>query len=957
MLLRSTPFTFLRAFVRFGTIPLCALALVAGTLPDVNAQQPNSPSVVLTDGQNRYALDPVLQVLHDPTNGLTFDDIRSPEYAKQFIDADSQADSFGLNGGTVWARFRVRNDSTRKDWLLKIQDQRLAYIDLYRPNADGSYRVKSTGSYLPFDTREIANHSMSFRLDTNPQSEQTLYLRTNSSLPVALALEILAPEKLEAAVRSELLTWGLFYGAMLIIAGYNLILFFSLHDPAYLFLSMVILGFAASKAANDGMGHAYLWPQFSNRWTIEYSMLFTMLAAGLFTTTFLELKQRAPKIHRGFYLLTAALLLTLLLVPFVNTIPIVLVLLGIELALILSASGYAWRKGYRPARLFLLAWFFPLVATFTFILYHFGRLPFGFFSSELVLVFLAMLALLWSLALAGRIRLIQTQAQTTEKTLASTENRYRSLFQDSNDAVFIATRTGEILDLNPAGLKLFGYTRAALGALRTPDLFRTPAEYAQWQRLLEQDGFVAEHEALMRTRDGTTLTIVISSTRWQDEQKLMAGYQGILRDVTERRRTQQELDTYRLHLEEMVAARTAQARAELAERERAETALERRVQELSALNEISKTMSTVTNLVPALRAVAASIAQLFKVQAVAICEIFPAQQTAQLLVTMPECETLNPALASAALSQTIHVPSALLHASAPLVLHAEQDKQQIETLRGFLPPLPHATFILAPLYVGGTLNSLLFLASERGEVFAQTENLNLLETIGATIATAIENVRLFEQAPRAAVVFERQRLARELHDSVTQLLYSIVLLAGSWSIEAEKNNSNGLDVRASFNELAELGRQALSEMRLLLYQLQSPALAQLGLSGALKQRLKAVEERVGIQTAFYGSGDVDALPLQLQAELYLIAQEALNNALRHAHATAIQVLLTRQNDQFKLVVQDNGAGFDPQTVSEGMGLRNMFTRAQSIGAEIEFYSGQGDGTRVQLLMPLRVEED
>jgi PAS domain S-box-containing protein len=742
---------------------------------------------------------------------------------------------------------------------------------------------------------------------------------------------------------------------MLIIAGYNLILFFSLHDLAYLFLSIVILGFAASKAANDGMGHAYVWPQFSNRWTIESSILVTMLAAGLFTTSFLELRHRAPKLHRTFLLLGGVLVLALLLVPFVNTIPIVLVLLGVELVLILSASGYAWRKGYRPARLFLLAWFFPLAATLTFVLYHFGKLPYEFFSSNLLLGFLAMLALLWSLALADRIRLIQTQAQTAEKNLASTENRYRSLFQDSNDAVFIAARTGEILDLNPAGLNMFGYTRAELETLRVPDLFRMPAEYSQWQRLLEQDGFVAEYEALMRARDGTALTIVISSTRWRDEQTGLAGYQGILRDVTERRRTQQELDTHRLHLEEMVAARTAQARAELAERERAELALERRIRELSALNEIARTISTVTDLAPALQTVTASIRNLFQMDAAAIYAFHSADRTLSCLASDPpntlKEELMGPVRVRATIPLLDHSPETV----TPRALRADKEPHLFQAACAFLPPLPYAALAFVPLRAGGILNGILLFGATRSDAFPENANWDLVETIGGTIATAIENARMFEQAQSTAVAGERQRLARELHDSVTQLLYSIVLLAGGWSMETAQGELRHAQLETYFDELADLGQQALGEMRLLLYQLRSSVLSQVGLSGALKHRLNAVEERVGIQTKFHTTGEVDSLPLHLQAEVYFIAQEALNNALRHAHASAVQIELTRRNSRLELVVQDNGNGFDPNIVTEGMGLQNMSTRAQLLGAEFQVISNHGDGTRIRLCLEMMPE--
>lgn len=893
-----------------------------------------------------------MEVLPDPSGSLTLNDVQSPPYAAQFIP-NSSLPGTGLDGGTVWARVRVRNDSSSNDWLLKVHDTRVGNLDVFRAAAGGGpYSAWHTGIFLPTDTREIPHYRFLFHLHTPPGSEDTIYLRFQSPLAFGLETDILSPEVSAETDRSEMLVYGLFVGAMLIIAGYNLVLFFALRDLPFLYLSLVILGFVMCKVTSDGTAQTYLWPSGSNRWTIEYSILLTMLAASLFTTTFLGLKQVTPQFHRAFVVWRIALIGVLLLVPFINTTPLAIGGMVIELALILTATWLAWRRGFRPARLFLLSWFFPLLATAIYVLVAVGVVPFAFIESNLLLVSLASLALLWSLALADRMRLIQAEAKNAQSSLASAENRYRSLFHDSHDAVFITTRAGEILDLNPAGLKLFGYRRDELAGLREADLFQSSAEHARWHERSEKSGFVTEHEALMRKRDGMVMTILISSTLWRDARNNLEGYQGILRDVTERRRTQQELAEYRVHLEELVAARTVQARVELAERERAEVALERRVQELSALNEISVTMSTVTDLAPALGLVGASIAELFCMQAVVICEISPAHQTLQLLASAPDFPTSAHLPAPAREAIRIPVPPIVLAADEPLALQASQGHSTLQALIGFLPPLTYETLVLAPLRASGTLNSLVLMATDRPNAFARADDRTLLNTVGSTIATAIENARLFEQAKVTAVATERQRLARELHDSVTQLLYSIVLLAGGWGIEAEQEQPDRQTVSASFNELAGLGQQALSEMRLLLYQLQSPVLAQLGLSGALKQRLNAVEERVGIRTTLHTNGDVDKLPLQMQAELYFIVHEALNNALRHARASALQVLMTRSSRLLKLVVQDNGIGFDPQTVSEGMGLQNMFARAQSVGAEIEIYSNTGDGTRILLLMDL-----
>lgn len=244
------------------------------------------------------------------------------------------------------------------------------------------------------------------------------------------------------------------------------------------------------------------------------------------------------------------------------------------------------------------------------------------------------------------------------------------------------------------------------------------------------------------------------------------------------------------------------------------------------------------------------------------------------------------------------------------------------------------------------------MSSAQTASFVNLQVVSLAETIGGAIATAIENARLYQQAQVTAVADERQRLARELHDSVTQLLYSIVLLAGGWGLEAEQSDGGEKKLAQSFNELAELGQQALGEMRLLLYQLRAPLLTELGLRGALEQRLNAVEHRVGIQTQLQIDSMVDSLPSRVQTELYLITQEALNNALRHARASRVEIQLIQQNHHLELDVQDNGSGFDSTRSSEGMGLRNMQTRAQMLGAVLTIDSKQSVGTRVQLVLPL-----
>ena len=954
-MLESSRETRMRSKILFSILILAVgvLWLARGIAAQDIVPTETARTVILTDAQTSYVLDSYLELLADDSNQLSFQEVVAGEQANQFVVNHDGIPGLGINGGVRWIRLRVRNESTRNDWLVGIFDPRVPFVDFYAPAPDGTKaRVIRTGAHLPFALREIQDANSIFHLPLAPGQAKSFYFRVASPTIADLPVQIWSPEAWAAHRNTELLWYGLFYGAMLIMAGYNFFLFFSLRERVYFYLALVIFGFAFTKAAHDGLGHQFLWGQFSNHWTIEYSIPLTMFAASLFTSTFLELPTRAPKVNFAFNVWRVALLVCLLLVFFVNSLPLSIALLGAEVALIIIAIGNALRASYRPARLFLMSWILPLGATLVYVLYSFGVLPFAIFSSNLVLASLAALALLWSLVLADRIQSMRAETLAANRSLARSERQYRSLFQDSHDAVFIITTTGNILDLNPAGLNLLGYTRAELETLRAPDLFESSSDYQRLTETLERENFVADYETKMRGRDAQGLTVIVTGTRWRDEERGLAGYQGILRDVTERRRTQAELATYRLHLEELVAARTTQANAELAERRRAEAALEQRVQELSALNEIAKTISTVTDLTPALELVAKHVTQLFNIASTVIAEIDGTARTARLLAQYPHPPDWAPPLGATFSFETVPLLEQIANANQPLEIRDAQNNPQFGLARDLIQQFRLTQFLLVPLRVGGSTNGVMALISARAEPFVTDQVLNLAETIGGALATAIENARLYQQAQATAVADERQRLARELHDSVTQLLYSIVLLAGGWSLDAEQNEVERKNVAQSFNELAELGQQALGEMRLLLYQLQSPVLTEIGLSGALQQRLNAVEHRVGIQTQMNVSGDVDALPVPMQKEIYLIAQEALNNALRHARATRVQIQLARQNQHLELAVHDNGTGFQLDTISEGMGLRNMRTRAHALGGQLELLSTPGTGTRVQLFVAL-----
>ncbi len=227
------------------------------------------------------------------------------------------------------------------------------------------------------------------------------------------------------------------------------------------------------------------------------------------------------------------------------------------------------------------------------------------------------------------------------------------------------------------------------------------------------------------------------------------------------------------------------------------------------------------------------------------------------------------------------------------------------------------------------------------------EELTLLSFIGDHLALVIENSRLFKKAEQSAVLEERSRLGRELHDSVTQSLYS----ASLYSVGARRFFSLGKysEVDSYLTQIGELTQQALKDMRLLVYELRSPELKRNGLIGSLQNRLDAVERRVNIEAEIHAEG-ISGIPEFIEENLYRIAIESLNNSLKYANSTKISLNFYMENEDMVFSVQDNGIGFslDQGLHSGGVGLATMRERAERIGADYKISTSPDKGTKIEV---------
>jgi signal transduction histidine kinase len=297
------------------------------------------------------------------------------------------------------------------------------------------------------------------------------------------------------------------------------------------------------------------------------------------------------------------------------------------------------------------------------------------------------------------------------------------------------------------------------------------------------------------------------------------------------------------------------------------------------------------------------------------------------------------------LSEEEWQPQPLLQRSEPLLIN----------LPAAPPRIPEDSALLALPLPGGDGEAIGVLELYQKRRYLSPADLQIARSFAAQAAIAIQHARLYRRIQQTAVAEERARLARDLHDSISQALYA----ASLYTRAAERQLKSGsLDaVQSHLDEIGSTLRGALSELRLLIFELRPPILEQAGLSGALYHRLKSVEERAGILVEWQSNLNTP-LPRLLEENLYRIAQEALNNSLKHARAGQVSLRLEETAGLLRLRIADNGVGFSTESVTgSGMGLKIMQERAGQINAHLSIQSSPGAGTVILVEVPYGDDSD
>ncbi len=515
------------------------------------------------------------------------------------------------------------------------------------------------------------------------------------------------------------------------------------------------------------------------------------------------------------------------------------------------------------------------------------------------------------------------ERRRAEAALAEREEQYRSVFESTSDGLFIFDLEGQLVDANPAACRMHGYSRADFGGLQ-PGGFIHPDSLSLFDDLIGtvRGGREFRGRGVHLRRDGTPFHVELDGVGFVYSGRPHA--LAVVRDVTEEVKAYQWL----------------------------EQRVEERTRELATLLEASSTIASTLELQPLLGLI---LEQLGTVVEYTGASIFLRDGNELRSVAHQ-----GPLAAEGAVKlhfsqeQAGELWAAMLHHRPVIIDDVCGDSSLAQALRRVMGPQLEAQLSYVRGWMGLPLTVqehfagwLVLHHSQPGAYTAH--HAGLAQTIANQASTAIENAHLLAQTRRLAALEERQRLARELHDSVSQVLYGIGL--GTRTALAYLHSEPG-KAEQPMEYVLGLADAGLSEMRALIFELRPDSLEKDGLVVALDRQAAAVCARHGLVVET-DLGEEPSLPLETKEALYRVAQEALNNVVKHAQAQRASVRLLEGDDEVLLEVQDDGLGFDPRQEFPGrMGLRSMQERVAELRGSLDIESGAARGTHLRARIPL-----
>jgi PAS domain S-box-containing protein len=504
--------------------------------------------------------------LADEQGRLGLDDILQPAQQQRFrpVPRTGPGANFGLTPAAVWLRVTLQSPAGADPaWLLEVSYPPLDRLELYAPDAQGRFQRQVAGDLIPFSQRAVSHRNHVLPLALAPGKSTTIYLRANSEGTVSVPARLWRPAALWAHDQGAYAALSLYFGLLIGLLLYNLLLYVSVRDTGYLIYALFALGMGVTQAALTGVGYQFVWTD--RVWWNSVSPPAGICAAAvfglLFARHFLSSALRMPRLDKLLLAQLAGWALSLVAavaLPYRYSSWMVTLLAPVSTATLLVIGAISIRRGFAGARYFCTAWALLLVGVFTLFLHNVGIVPSNPITSNALLIGSALEMVLLSFALADRInvaRRFEEQAQARiaaehamVEALSQSQQQLRTVLEEreivlENSIVGIAflKADGRFRWANRAMLEIFG---AEANQITSMEPF-----YLSREQYLEVGGEVAravsrgevfQRELPVKQYDGTRIWILLSG-KSVSATDLSQGTVWVIMDITQRKQLEEQL--------------------------------------------------------------------------------------------------------------------------------------------------------------------------------------------------------------------------------------------------------------------------------------------------------------------------------------------------------------------------------------------------------------------------------
>jgi two-component system, NtrC family, sensor kinase len=369
----------------------------------------NNESTIQSIGNRIY-------LLKDESSKLSFEDVLKSD---KFVKSNENVPNLGISKNTFWIRFSVKNEFANRRILLQLQYPIIDKVEFYAPTISGRFDTIKAGELFPFDHREINNQNYLFYLDV-PQSETyTYYMRVESGEQIQLPLLMGAQQPIYEDLIQKDLVFGLYIGIILVMAIYNLFVYFTVRDKSYLYYVSYIIFVGLTQAVLQGYGFKYLWP--NSTWLVLQSTFLVPVlngwAAIAFVKHFLNTKETYPlgnKILNWIFVFYAICFVLSIMNKFYYAQNLVQLTASIGSLLTIYIAYKIGKQGYRPANYFLVAWTIFLLSVVVFVFRNFNILPYNNLTFYALQIGSALEVTLLSFALADKINIYRKEKEESQ---------------------------------------------------------------------------------------------------------------------------------------------------------------------------------------------------------------------------------------------------------------------------------------------------------------------------------------------------------------------------------------------------------------------------------------------------------------------------------------------------------------------------------------------------------------